>query len=157
MHMMAKSYINLLDKLDIRMDGIYDTVKKIHDHRKKQHKDKLHIFYEKFETKEKYFEFVDKVKPRLCDELIEFVILRGIYDLYNWYFTDSIKLLFFNRVSDLYLKIDSDKEIGADIRKRRRLCKHLDDPTPDVGKIEKLFHHLYVETLALIRFNLLMI
>jgi len=38
---MAKSYINLLDKLDIRMESIYDTIKKIYNYRVNEYNKQL--------------------------------------------------------------------------------------------------------------------
>ena len=153
---LAKSYIDVLDKLDIRAEGIYETVKKIHVHRTTEHKDKVNMFYHMFETPEKYFEFVIKIKKRYCDELVEFVILRGIFDVYSWCFTSSIKLLFFNKLAEIYLKVDSEKELSADIRDRKNFCKNLESDKPDVVKLEKLFQKMYRETLRLIHCNLLM-
>jgi hypothetical protein len=152
---LAKRYIKMLDQLELKMDGIYSTVKKIYDHRTSEHKDKLHNLYHNFETEEKYFEFVGRIEKRYCDELIEFIILRGIFDLYKGYFGEGVKLMFFNKLADTYIKIDSDKEIAADVKQKRKFCKLLEADTKHIQKLEKYFHTMYQECLMLINFHLI--
>jgi hypothetical protein len=155
MNYIAKTYMYLLNDIDIRAADIWSIViSRIYDLRLNESTDDkpMHLIYHTFKTDSSYFEFVKSIKHRCCDELIEFIIIRGIYDIFKDQSAEDTKLMFFKQIADVYIRIDGDRELCVSIHNKKNFCKNLE--TGDMIKLEKLYSEIYHEVLFLIRGNL---
>jgi len=145
----------LLNDINIRAEDIWSIViKRIYDLRLDESTTELpmHVVYHTFKTDASYFEFVKSIKHRCCDELIEFIIIRGIYDVFKDQSADDTKLMFYKLIADVYIRIDSNKEICASVADRKNFCKNLE--TGNIAKLEKLYSDIYQEVLFIVKHNL---
>ena len=155
MNYVAQSYMYMLSDINIRASEIWTIIiKKIYDLRLNESTSQkpIHMLYKRFETQKSYFDFVISIKDKYCDELIEFIIIRGLYDIYKDISTDDTKLIFFKQISDIYIKTDSDKEMCIDANNKKNFLKYLEDK--NINKLESLYDTLYHEILFLVKHNL---
>lgn len=155
MNYIAKTYMYMLNDINIRAVDIWSIgIKRIYDLRLGESTDNkpMHIVYHTFKTDASYFEFVKSIRDRCCDELIEFIIIRGAYDILKDQSTDDTKLVFYKQIADVYIRPNSDKEVCVSIPDKKNFCKHLE--TGNMAKLEKLYYDIYQEVLFLIKHNL---